>query len=66
MHWDAHMATFWAPVIVGVIFLGLAIHAIVQKKPVLCVIYIILTCACVGYLGYGDAIVDKLTNLYKQ
>ena len=66
VHWDAHMTTFWAPLIVGLIFLGLAIHAITQKKPVLCLLYIVLTCCCVGYLGFGDEIVSKLTTLYKQ
>ncbi len=66
VNWDAHMTTFWVPVIIGLIFFGLAIRAIIDKNPMLCLLYIVLTCCCVGYLGFSDEIISKLTTLYKQ
>ncbi len=66
VNWDAHMVTFWVPVVVGLIFLGLAIRALIDRNPMLCILYFVLTCCCVGYLGFSDVIIQKLTIMYKQ
>ena len=66
VNWNDHLATFWVPIVVGLIFLGLAIRAIVDKNPMLCVIYLVLTCCCVGYLGFSDEIISKILNFVKS
>ena len=66
VNWSEHLTTFWVPIIVGIIFLGLAIRAIAEKNPMLCLIYLFLTCCCVGYLGFSEEIISKILNVVKS
>lgn len=64
VNWNDHLTTFWTPIIVGVIFLGLAIHSITQKNIRMAILYIVLMLCCIGYLAFGDELIGKLTSLY--
>ena len=48
VNWDAHLTTFWVPIILGLIFLSLAIQSLVKDRNVrVCILYVFLLLCCV-------------------
>ena len=66
VNWNDHMTTFWTPLIIGLIFFGLAIRAIVHKNVPLVIIYIFLVGVCACYMGYSDWILGHVDKLIKK
>ena len=65
VNWDAHLTTFWVPIILGLIFLSLAIQSLVKDRNVrVCILYVFLLLCCVGYIGWGDSIISRLASLW--
>ncbi len=66
VNWNDHMTTFWTPLIIGLIFLGLAIHSIVRKNVPLVILYIVLVGICVCYMGYSDWVIQHVEMIIKK
>ena len=62
-HWEAHLSTFWVPLIVGLIFLGLPIKELSQRNIRLFILHLFLMLCCAGYIVCGAEILSKLTAL---
>lgn len=63
--WDLYMASYWVPLIVGVIFLIMFFKSIIEKRPFLVVLYLLLVAGCVTIIGTGQdsAIINAMEGL---
>lgn len=65
VHWESHLSSFWVPLILAIIFLSLAVHALVKDRNIrMCILYVFLMLCCVGYIAWGDSVISKIAGLW--
>ena len=61
-NWQDHLANFWVPIIVGLIFIGLAVKAIKDRNIFQIVLYAVLAVCCFCYTAFGDSLLSRLVD----
>jgi len=59
-NWQDNLPNFWVPIIIGIIFIGLAIKAIKDRNIMYLIIYVVLALCCFCYTAFGDSILSRL------
>lgn len=62
-NWQEHLTSFWVPIVVGLVFLSLAVKAITKDHSIqMFILYVVLTLCCFGYTAFGSSILDRLVD----